>query len=168
MGDKLELVIFEGSTGSNMDKNGHNIIRIYDSEFNDAAFMSISNDLRLYQPAAAWDLFGSESEGLYRLQNKLFDTNDEVSEGKEYLRAILKGRKATHLILVKRFRTESKLQVKDAAIGAGKLTGPGFFMDDTLTVQNRQTLQIAHGVLALTLMGILRFWTQRRFKSKDE
>ena len=130
--------------------------------FDDTVEAAIANALQKLVPNAAVDMLSTRNARLFALQGKLLDPNDaEAAAARESLKALLKERKDDYLILVTKRRSETglladphlfddahlKLMKGSEFDDSGRLEGLGFYLDDTVRVENLDTLFFAHGVL---------------------
>jgi hypothetical protein len=168
IGDSLSVVPFNGAlavrsslTGTRIDPQVHLSLTFSSGGFDDISLNTIAASARQTLPDVAVDLLQTRNASLFKLQDRVFDTNDAAKDAREALKATLKERNASYLILLTKHRSDKAEMVADAHLlsdanlrllrgSTGDYTrteGLGFYVDDAIRVQNLKTLDIAQGVL---------------------
>jgi hypothetical protein len=137
IGDKMTVVVHDATTGSSLDKNRHNEIPVPADTFDDAAVLAVGQEIQNIAPQSATALFSSNDAELYRLQERLFEPQDQPKALRESLKKLLQGKRATHLILITKYRGDTHLRLDDGYIGNGKLSGIGFYRPVSAHAQYR-------------------------------
>jgi hypothetical protein len=148
IGDKMTVVVHDATTGSSLDKNRHNEIPVPADTFDDAAVLAVGQEIQNMAPQSATALFSSSDAELYRLQERLFEPQDQPKALRESLKKLLQGKRATHLILITKYRGDTHLRLHDGYIGNGKLSGIGFYIDQYQSMFNTETGENSIGFLA--------------------
>lgn len=146
IGDKLEVVYPQMTTGSRLDQNVRHAIDDRGGEFDRFTLGAVA------QAIAEVDL--SIGTALISMgPSSLHDRPDKLFEGKQ---AVLPGRvvdelerlRAQYLLLVTKHRDETKLQFTNTRTGVGTVRGIGFYIDLEKRVRLESSGAEAAGLLA--------------------
>jgi hypothetical protein len=148
IGDKMTLVVHVATTGSNFDKNRRDEIPLHEDTFDNAAVLAAGEAIKKISPQSATALFSSSDAELYQLQDKLFEPQDQSKALLNSLKELLQAKHATHLILITKYRADAHLRLRDGFIGSGKLSGIGFYIDETKRMMRSDTGEQSNGFLA--------------------
>lgn len=148
VGDKLLIVTKDMSTGSRIDRNYRTYVDLPDAALDNAAVLAIDDALKRSGAPAETVLLSLRDSRFFALQDDILEGRAENAALVAGLRERLGQVKATHLILVTKYRHESMLRMADGNVGAGRLEGLGFYIDTVMRVQNTTTGESATGFLA--------------------
>ena len=125
VGDKLTVVTREMTTGSHLDSNRRTEVDLPDATIDRAVLLAADEALRRANPGSAPMLLSSRRAALY-------DAGTLGDSGLQQIVGTVKsmvGDKATHLVLVTKYRHRAMLRLRDGHVGAGFLEGVGFYLD---------------------------------------
>lgn len=149
VGDKLDIVIAQFQTGSNLDKNRREPpLEIADPVFDNVAATSAGEGVRKVIPRAELAILNSRSPVLFAKQKELFAEQNGVVAIPDAIRTALKNEKADFLVLITKLRAESEFQFTGFPDGGGLIEGLGFYVDGFTGVYNRETSEAGRGYIA--------------------
>lgn len=135
MGDRMTLVVYQGSTGTQLDRNERRSVPIGSTELDDAALLAVRSGL---PPASA------ETTAFYRVAPDQFPRWQAIAETGKVAMPVdvadaLKRDGVTHLVLVTKLRAPAAVELWKQRIGAGNLEGVGFYLDPEKEMMIRET-----------------------------
>ena len=146
IGDKMNVVTYQMSTGSGIDRNRRETIDVSDGLFDKIALTAIEKALNAQPDKPRSQLFELAAPSLFTRQDRFF------SDGKlilpEAIHSALKADGATHLLLVTKFRAEARMQADGAKVGSGVVEGLGFYVDHVTEMISTATQRESVGFLA--------------------
>ncbi len=158
LGDQLNVVVFEPSTGSNIQRNAKQAVPVAGRQFDGAAFQAVQDGLKQLQPQSGISLYANPDPALVKPIDQL------MPEGKLKLPQMFMDVFAkdgiTHLLLVTRRTTDAKLKLLNGEVGEGRLEGLGYYVDPYQKIINTTTgnsaigLMSAYTYLRLTLIDL--------------
>ncbi len=148
IGDKLDIVTAAPVTGSNLDRNHHELIPLDSSVFDDAALFGAEKAIIKGEASAKVTLLRSNEAKLFALQERILDADADADELLKGILLVAKDSQVTHLILVAKYRGEAELKLKYENTGHGKLKGLGFYVDRNKKVRRSDTGENGFGFLA--------------------
>ena len=146
IGDTVNVVVFQMSTGSLLDRNRHESFPVPDTVFDRAALLAAEESLKRIDAQSSVSLFSARSPDLFSEQWKLFDGLRIVLP--DELNTTIKNAGATHLILMTKHRGEASLEAQSRKLGSGMLEGVGLYVDRQTRLRRSDTRQAAQGFLA--------------------
>ncbi|MBC7995409.1 MAG: hypothetical protein H7Z15_19430 [Rhizobacter sp.] len=146
IGDKMSVVTYQMSTGSNIDRNRRETIDMTDGLFDRIALSTIEKALNAQPDKPRSQLFELASPSLFTRQDRFFSDGKLVLP--EAIHSALKADGATHLLLVTKFRAEARMQADGAKVGSGVVEGLGFYIDNVTEMLNVKTRRQSTGFLA--------------------
>lgn len=149
IGDQLEIVINEPSTGSHLDRNRHeDPVAIKDDIFDGVATMVAAQSIAKLVPGAQVMVLNSRSPVLFQNQEEVFRIKGDAITLPEAVSAALLADKATHLVLITKHRAPTRVEFADSGIGSGSLYGLGFYMDGTTRLRDIDSGKKGQGFIA--------------------
>ncbi|HEX4522648.1 MAG TPA: hypothetical protein VH704_03940 [Casimicrobiaceae bacterium] len=149
IGDKINVVGYRATTGSNMDRNRQGAIAVQGRTLDDIAVVAASNAIGRFDPRASIIMLASNDPALYELQDDIFEPTER---SRALLGSAIKGpvqaQHATHLILIRKHRGDAAMRMQVQFVGSGKIEGVGFYVDPTLRTRSFETSEIGTGFLA--------------------
>jgi len=139
VGDKLTMVSPRMTTGSHADRNLRNEIATSDDGLDALAVQAAAQALRQLQPGATPALFTSRDANLFAMQEALVESDDLPAEFGQSLKSLLSSANATHFVLITKYRAETQMRLHGSAVGNGRLSGLGFYVDRHMGLQNVET-----------------------------
>ena len=146
VGDKLDVVTHQMTTGSIVDRNVHAAIPVTDGHFDDAALLASERALARIDPKAKISLIAASPPDWYAKQYRFFDGVNAALPAD--LTAALRTEGATHLLLISKYHADARLQADKTKLGSGKLEGLGFYIDRQQKMITSDTLKSSIGFLA--------------------
>ena len=129
LGDRLNVVTSQMSTGSRIDRNRREHVALATDELDLATVRGFERAAKALRPELGVVLLRANDNSVHQMQ-------DAVVEGKRELRDLLaavaplaRRAGATHLVLFIKSRGEAQIQVSDGAVGTGYVDGLGFYVD---------------------------------------
>lgn len=144
IGDKITVVVHQISTGSHWDKNIQHILPMPDDSLDGTAAFASDDAVKRVQRGALTMLYTTRDAKLFALQDKLIDSPDAVADLAQSMKAFLSASKASHLILITKYRTDTRVRMSDGYIGSGQLSGIGFYVDPNLMIKE-ETGEVTQG-----------------------
>ena len=149
IGDGFSTVIFRENIGSNRDQNKQQFYPVNESGFDVSTVVAANAAIKKAVPDARTVLLLAKDHNLYKTQNEMFDSAESLPESRELLKSMLKGQPVSHLVLVTKFRSEADFKFADNNYtGKGKLEGLGFYVHNSLQVEDINTRNSGLGILA--------------------
>jgi hypothetical protein len=148
MGDKISVVTRQFVVGSSLDRNVRQELEMPDDTFDMVAVNAARDAIKREDPNAVTSLYTSRDPKLFALQDKLVDSDAQSAPLADSLRSLLAQSRATHLLLITKYRTEARLRMADGYVGNGKLMGIGFYVDPTFNTLNVNSGEKSHGFFA--------------------
>ena len=148
IGDKLDIVVYQTQTGSNIEQNRHEPLPIDDPLFDNAAVSAAGDAVRKVVPGAALVVLNSRSAALFERQRELFDEQDSKIALPDAIKTALQKENATHLILITKHRDDAILAFSDRYDGSGKLEGLGYYIDGVMPTKPGEGGETGRGYLA--------------------
>ena len=145
-GDTLNIVTYQGATGSRIDQNLHQSLPVSDGAFDKAALVAAEDELKRIDATSSVNLLATSSPELFLNQEKLFHGSRFVPPAD--LGAALRNSEADHLLLLTKYLGEAHLKAQNGELGSGMLEGIGFYMDPTMRMVRSDTGERTHGCLA--------------------
>ncbi|MCV2370111.1 hypothetical protein [Roseateles oligotrophus] len=146
IGDSINVVTFQPTLGSKMDRNIKQSAAITNAPFDVTALRAIQASVKQAMGAAEVLLYRSPSIELFGDPWALFDGSKLVLPPD--LVAAMKKDGASHLLLLTRNRQDAKLATTQGSVGSGRLEGIGFYVDRQKRMNNSATQESGIGFLA--------------------
>lgn len=146
IGDKINVVTFQPTVNSKMDRNIKQSAAIPEAPFDVTALRAVQASIK--------ELKGPGEVLLYRSPSiELFGDPWGLFEGSTLrlppdLVAAMKKDGASHLLLLTRNRQGAQLQMINGSVGSGRLEGIGFYIDRQMYVRDSKTQESSQGFLA--------------------
>jgi hypothetical protein len=145
LGDSIQVVVYEGKTGSHLDRNQRDAMPVGDL-LDRTALLAVDAGLKKADPARAVSLLLLPVQKTAAGREGLLDGTRFVPT--EAVTAALKQAAATHLLLVSKHRAPASLQADSVSFGNGQLEGVGFYIDTALKVRSGKDESSSAGFLA--------------------
>jgi len=146
IGDKLNVVVFEPSTGSNIHRNAKQAVPVAGRVFDGAALQAVQDGIKQLQPQSGISLYGNSDPALIKSIDE-FMPNGKLKLPQMFMDVFAQDR-ITHLILVTRRTSEAKLKLLSGDVGDGRLEGVGYYVDPYQKLVNVNTGNSAIGLMA--------------------
>jgi len=153
VGDKLMVARFEITTGSRLDKNARAFVELPNREVDRTMVFAVEDAIKEADPGARVVLLMANDPAIYAAQSPA--AADGAASALPALQGLLAGVKASHLILVTKYRGEARIPVNETVVGSGSLEGLGFYIDDTRRIVDPRNGEQSRGLLAP--FGYVRF-----------
>jgi hypothetical protein len=150
VGDHVTIVSEAGQTGSRMDQNKHEVMRLSEPVFDDFAVRVADAAIAKARPAASVITLRAGDPALYALRDSWLDA--ETIEVKSLLAQLTNqfpSSPDTHLLLIAPFRAEPELKSDRSYLGTGKVAGLGSYMNASTRTRRSDTQESARGFLGI-------------------
>lgn len=148
IGDRINIVGHESTTGSNMDRNRQGSLAVDNRALDNTAVVAAINAIKRLDSGATTVGLTSSNAALYELQNQLFEPEDRSVSLLAALKELAQSQKATHLVLITKHRGAALLRLQDQYAGSGKVEGIGFYLDADVRTRRSDTNESGQGFMA--------------------
>lgn len=130
IGDKLDLVVAQPQTSTRVDKSRPEPpVAIQDAIFDTTAANAAGDAVRAVVHNAELTVLNSRSAILFDKQTELFEEKDGLLSIPGPIQKALQKEKATHFVLVSKYRDEAQFLFRNASDATAPLEGLGFYID---------------------------------------
>lgn len=147
VGDQLLIVHQDLSTGSRLDKNSRKYADLNNPVLDNAMVVAIDDAMRARDKSVKTVLLAARDPALFALQARGLDEGP-LALLLPVVRPLAQKAGATHLVLASKYRDDSRIRMADGTVGAGRIEGLGFYLNDNMRVQNRNTGAQTTGYIA--------------------
>jgi hypothetical protein len=149
VGDHLTVVAQRRQTGSHMDVNEYQVVPMTESTFDDFAVRVADATIAKLRPDAGSVTLRADA-ATYKLRDSWLDADmsgvaDVISAVKKQIPVI----PDVHLLLITPYRDQPALKTRDFELGAGKVSGLGFYIDTATTLYRSDTHESSRGYLGI-------------------
>jgi hypothetical protein len=146
VGDKLDIVTYQPTIGSQLDANSHALLAMPQDELDVAALRAINRSLKAAAPDAQVALLAASTAADFAGQDNIFG-GDHVALPPE-IDAALRREAASMLVLVTKHHGEARMKSFNDRLGSGRVEGLGFYLDGNKQIYNRDTGTTSVGYIA--------------------
>ncbi len=146
IGDRVELVLSQNAIGSNIDRNRREGFDDSSGTLDRDALLATSQEVERLDRGAFVQMLGMPPSPWHNAPGRLFD-GDSVVLPDNVVQALDRAR-ATHLLLITKYRANSRIQLRNDTVGTGSLSGLGIYVDRATQLTVRETGQTGQGLLA--------------------
>jgi hypothetical protein len=146
VGNRIEIVAAQDSVGSNLDRNERRAFDDAQGTLDRIVLQAVDAAVRRQRSGAAVTMLALGASPLYEQPERLFDGRQLALPGR--LVDAIEASKASRLILVTKLRDAVRLPLADQVVGKGTVRGLGFYIDNAIRIQMRNSGDSADGVLA--------------------
>jgi len=149
VGDEMVIVQRELETGSRLDTNSRQAVQMPDASIDRAVVLAVEDGVRKAEPGARTTLLVSRRQSVYDAVTRALDKGGSTAAAFEAVRPVVASAKsATHLILVTKYRANTRVRIPTGTVGHGTLEGVGFYVDYGSTARSYLTGDAERGVLS--------------------
>ena len=148
LGDRMELVVARMQTGTNIPANSREIVKFPDPAFDRFILRTVDRIVTDRNGGEGVTMLAAIDPRFYALQERMLDKGSGVEDLLAAIRGAISKQPASHLILITRYRHEAMLRIENRLIGAGMLSGIGFYVDHVRPLRNTASLERSVGFLA--------------------
>lgn len=148
LGDHLTVVSAVDSTGSSLDHNARNVLKVGSPVLDQAAVLAVDTAVRRTVRGSNPVLLLVNDPKVYEAQSEALEAGGSAQSLLPTLAPTLAQAKATHLLLLTKVRREADLQIEHNNVGHGNLDGLGFYVDRSRQTYNRENGDRYVGFLA--------------------
>ncbi len=130
VGDQFTVVTRRRVTGTQLDPNETRPLPVDDAQLDGVAASAVERAIAGADPGAALLRFSIRDKRLFALQERMLSSGSDSDELREALRGLIVKAGATHLVLVTKRREEARFPLDDGSVGAGRISGIGFYIDN--------------------------------------
>ena len=146
VGESMTIVSFKPQTGSHLDQNERELIKLPEPTIDQAVLLAAEKELQGLQVKGEIQLVLPGGPQHYAGQEKLVD--DDNFKPNAALEAAIKQLSATHLLVLTRARTSGGLRGVRVPSGVRTLEGLGFYLDPAWREKSGNVLTVSSGMLA--------------------
>jgi hypothetical protein len=147
VGDQLLIVHQDISTGSRLDKNSRDYVELHTPALDNALVIAIEDAMRERDRSVKTVLLAARDPALFALQARGLEEGP-LALLLPVVSPLAQKAGATHLVLASKHRDDSRIRMADGHVGAGRIEGLGFYVNDNMRVQNRNTGASTTGYIA--------------------
>ena len=147
VGDRLLISQYNPQTGSRLDRNARSFLPLESNSLDRIALRAVLAAASQVDRAAQVDPLGVNDPRFYAAANAAVEQGG-LDGLIAMLRPELKGVKATHWILVTKYRADTRAEMEHGTTGSGQVEGLGFYIDRVKSMRNVETGEQAVGFLA--------------------
>lgn len=148
IGDSLLILKNEEKIGSNLDRSRRSRVDLDTPALDHSTLRSVAREVKKVEPAAKTVLLGARSKELFEAQAKGLDDGSGIQRLFDHVKPFLGQANATHLLLVTKYRSDSRTQMWNSVVGDGMLEGLGFYVDPNMALRGVDTGERFHGFFA--------------------
>jgi hypothetical protein len=148
VGDGLLIVQREMSTGSRIDRNRRELMAIANPVLDNTMVLAIDDGMHAADRSVKTLLLGVRDPNLFALQSRNLEAGQGLATLLQAVAPIARKSGATHLVLAAKYSDEARLKVADGSVGAGRIEGLGFYLDESTRLENRQDRANSLGFIA--------------------
>ncbi len=148
VGDTISIVNHEPVTGSALDRNDQNQLKLADGHFDALATRVATDAIGRAAPEALVQVVDVGDHEPFGDANALFEPNGTLPALVDAVKPRLARPDTHYLVVLSRFRGEAQLRTANGAIGSGKLTGLGFYLDAAKHLRSGATSERGRGFVA--------------------
>ena len=148
IGDKINIVGHQVTTGSNMDRNRQSPLAVDSRGLDETAILAAIDAIKRVDARVATVGLTVSNATLYELQNELFEPQDRSVALLAALKDLAQSQNATHIVLITKHRGAALLRLRDQYSGSGKIEGVGFYLDADLPTRRTDTNASGQGFMA--------------------
>ena len=130
VGDELVIVQRDLETGSRLDTNSRQAVQMPDATIDRAVVLAVEDGVRRAEPGARTTLLVARRQSVYDSVARALDKGGSTSAAFEAVKPVVaSARGATHLILVTKYKAQTRVRIPTGTVGHGNLEGVGFYVD---------------------------------------
>ena len=137
--DRITLVFARPGTGSHVDQHLREVYALPDDSLDIVAVQAAEAALKRIDAQSSIELYSTRDPKLYTLQDAQADGDHTTPAVVNSLNALLAQSKATHLILITKHRADASFPIATGTVGAGRVSGIGFYVDGAQRLINVDT-----------------------------
>lgn len=152
VGDQLTVAVRQLATGTRLNRTENSVLPVPGQGLDDEVLEEVDKLLPTLVPGAEVSLLGLSSAEAYRAPtDKLLQL--------PALQKALQAERPDRIVLIRKLRSDARLQLSDGNVGNGNLEGLGFYIDSTLRLEQEGAGRTDKGFISpyvyiqLTLLG---------------
>ena len=150
IGDHFTIVTQRRQTGSHIDVNGYQTVPNADPSLDDFAAKLADNVVAKTRPDAGSVTIRAGDAALYKIRDSWVDAElSGVAELVSDIKGKLPPMSDARLLLITPYRDQPKLTTSKAELGAGKVSGLGFYVDTETWLYRSDTHEKSRGYLGI-------------------
>jgi hypothetical protein len=148
VGDELSVIASQLKVGDAPESNFKRAVPIDEPVFDTIAIRATIDAVRRARPGAELAALNTRSQALFAKQKQLFVEQNGVMSVPEAVMGALAQQGATHLILVTKYRDDTKLLLANAPAGSERMEGLGFFLNGAALTTDPATGSAGRGYIS--------------------
>lgn len=143
--DQLTVTGFESTTGSNLNVNPFENIELRDDGLERSVLRTAMRAVNEHKAGRAVPLLINDGR-IYNAQDRI--VSGDTAKVPDSLMQTLRAQKATHLLLVTKYRAEARMKTGVQQVGSGRVEGLGFYVDRVTELRLLSTGLVSVGYIA--------------------
>ncbi len=148
IGDELSVIASQLKVGDAPESNFKRAVAIEEPVFDTIAIRATIDSVRRARPGAELAALNTRSPVLFAKQKQLFVEQNGLMSIPEAVLGALAQQGATHLILITKYRDDTKLLISTAPAGSDRMEGLGFFLNGAALTTDPATGSAARGYIS--------------------
>jgi hypothetical protein len=148
IGDELSVIASQLKVGDAPESNFKRAVPIEEPVFDTIAIRATIDAVRRGRPGAEMAALNTRSPVLFAKQRQLFDEQNGVMTIPEAIIGALAQQGATHLILITKYRDETRVLIPGAPGLAARMEGLGFFLNGAAMTTDPATGSTGRGYIS--------------------
>jgi hypothetical protein len=148
VGDKLEVIGAQKQIGSRLDPSKRSVLELNEASLDNEVVAAVAKAVKATQPKAELSQLNTRSKVLFEKYETLFAVRDQIMSIPDAIRDALKVEKATHMILVTKYRRLPDPNLARVLDSDTQIKGLGFFVDANANTRTVDTTVVNRGYIA--------------------
>ena len=148
VGDQFTVVGRKDEVGSRLDQNTRRSYAVESPVLDEYALDAAEKTIAKLRPGAPVLRFSIRDGRLFELQDRLLSDSGESRGMREALAKLAREHQASRLVIVTKWRDDALFKTRSGGIGAGKISGLGFYLDPTTRMERPESGEETFGFLA--------------------
>jgi len=148
IGDEMSIVRYEPSVGSSLDQNVRQAVPMPDRHFDQLAARSAIDAIHRADPEASSQAIAIADDASFGDATTLFANDGTLPALLTKVRPLLPHPDTHYLVVISKYRSDAHLRTANGAIGSGKLSGLGFYLDSFKRMRSTNTGERGRGLVA--------------------
>jgi hypothetical protein len=148
IGDDMSIVSFRPAVGSRFDQNVVLHIAVKDDHFDRLVLQTADAAIRGAATSATTQLLLTSDPATFALAEIPLASETAVKALLDPIAAQVRSGDPRYLVIVTKYRGDARLALSDGKVGAGKLSGLGFYVDNQMRTLNLESGASGEGFVA--------------------
>ena len=148
IGDEFSVIASQLRTSDTEESNFRRAVPLEDPVFDNIAIRATIDSVRRSRPGAEMAALNTRSPVLFAKQRQLFDEQNGVMSMPDAIVSALAQQGATHLILITKYRDDTRVLIPGASGLAARMEGLGFFLNGAAVTKDPATGNAGRGYIS--------------------